>query len=66
MKLSKFERVAKIERIFKTLGTMDPSRVLSAMGHPGYGSGYANQVLKEYVKSGRDLHSIVYGGSVNF
>ncbi len=56
---------AGIESIFKALKTTDPAKVLAAMGHPGYGSGYANSVLKEYVKTGKSLHEIVYGGSVS-
>lgn len=57
------ERTAEIERIKEVLGTNSDSRILSALGHPGYGASFAANALSQWVfRPGVSLHQIVYGG----
>lgn len=57
------EKVRRIETQFPTWGS---SRILSALGHPGYGKGYATLVLdavRVYEPVGVTAHDAIYGGS---
>jgi hypothetical protein len=52
-----------IEGIKASLGTTNASRILSALGHPGYGSRFSAKVLYEWQRNaGQSLHAIVYSG----
>ena len=56
-------RTLQIERIQLKLGTTNASRILSALGHPGYGSRFAAKVLYEWQRNaGQSLHAVVYSG----
>ncbi len=43
------ERTMEITRIGEKLGTYNPTRILEAMGHPGFGQKFAGDVLTAWV-----------------
>lgn len=46
----------------RKLDTKSESRVLSAMGHPGYSDSFARAALQRWVRGDVSLHLVVYGG----
>lgn len=38
-----------------------PERILSALGHPGYGRAYARKVIAKMTAHGLDAHEAIYG-----
>lgn len=51
---------AELARIQERFPTWGPARVLSAMGHPGYGAAYSRRALA-LVAKGFSTHEAVYG-----
>lgn len=39
-----------------------PARILSGLGHPGYGAAFARQALERIERFGMTAHEAVYGG----
>jgi len=55
-------RRAEVLRIAKALKTASNQRILSALGHPGYGEQHATKVLDAWMSNeGQTLHALVYG-----
>lgn len=55
-------RIQEIKRIMFNLDSPPPTRILSALGHPGYGSPYAGRILNIWTSNIEfDLHDIIYG-----
>lgn len=52
------EELARIRGRFPRWGA---ARVLSAMGHPGYGEAFAAEVLEHVAQGGVSVHQAVYG-----
>lgn len=52
------EELARIRGRFPTWG---PARILSAMGHPGYGAKFAARALAAIERGGVSTHQAVYG-----
>lgn len=44
----------------EALSTTSPSRVLSAMGHPGYSDEWASRLLLDWIEQGGEIHRLVY------
>ena len=56
------QRKAEIVRIKQALNTTNNDRVLSALGHPGYGHKHATKVLGRWASTeGLTLHQCAYG-----
>lgn len=56
-------RTSEVIRIMHKLDTTSADKVLSALGHPGYGDEYASKVLYEWQRNpGQSLHAVVYSG----
>lgn len=55
-------RIKEVERVMRKLDTKSESRVLSAMGHPGYSDSFARAALQRWVRGDVSLHLVVYGG----
>lgn len=53
------DRLAEISRIGDRLGTVEPSRILAALGHPGYGDVFAASVLLRWAETGEGLHYVI-------
>lgn len=57
------ERQLEVGRIQAKLGALSPARILSAMGHPGYGDAFARDALVKWVHNPElSLHDICIGG----
>ena len=52
------QEVARIRATFPAWG---PTRVLSAIGHPGYGAAFARRVLAEIERTGHTAHAVIRG-----
>lgn len=52
------EELARIRERFPKWG---PARVLSAMGHPGYGTAFAREALARIERGNCSTHAAVYG-----
>lgn len=39
-----------------------PARILSGMGHPGYGAAFARKAIERMERYGLTTHEAVYGG----
>jgi len=59
--ISRTAEVARISAALDVAGQSTSARILSALGHPGYGEQYAQVVLREWQGNpDRSLHAIVY------
>lgn len=62
------QRSAEVTRIAKALGIKQYEsgkgfdRILSAMGHPGYGNEFARQAVSNWITTGQSMHSVLYVG----
>ena len=54
-------RKAELDRLAEALGTSRPSRLLSAMGLPGFGETFAAEALARWTETGESLHSLTLG-----
>jgi len=53
--------VARISAALDVAGQSTATRILAALGHPGYGEQYAAVVLRDWQGNpGQSLHAIVY------
>lgn len=59
---TKTAKLHEVVRIRVKLDTNSDARVLSALGHPGYGEEYSSKVLDWWLNTDtQSLHQIVYG-----
>ena len=59
--ISRYAEVSRISAALDVAGQSTSTRILSALGHPGYGEKYAEIVLREWQENpDRSLHAIVY------
>ena len=59
--INRYAEVTRISEALDVAGQSTNARILSALGHPGYGEKYAEIVLREWQENpDRSLHAIVY------
>ena len=61
MSLSTIPAVAALRADWVAANSGKPERILSALGHPGYGRKFAGQVLGLMAETGCDAFQAVYG-----
>lgn len=66
LKAAKAAVVAQDGRLLAKAADLPASRLLSALGHPGYGRQYSEAVILRMAATGENAHQVIYGRKVGF